>query len=173
MIWWFIIPNLVFTSITVWWYFRHKRTYDFYLAGPMKGYPNGNKKKFLKVAAILRVQGYTVWNPAEQNDSSSSFTVCIKKDIDAVVHKCRAIALLPGWENSLGANTETLCAYVSGKDIYLVNNFVARDAFMGILTKISPETLMAQFELPFRRGYKDFRQPTEMDIPEAEVFCNE
>ena len=148
------------------------RRYDLYLCGPMRGYPNGNKKKFLKVAAILRVQGYTVWNPAEQNDSDSSFTVCIKKDIDAVVHKCNAIALLPGWENSLGANTETLCAYVSGKEIYLVDSF-AFSSNRAILTKISPETLMIQFELPFRRGYKDFRQPTEMNIPEEEVFCNE
>lgn len=148
------------------------RRYDLYLCGPMHGYPNGNKEKFIKVASILRAQGHTVWNPAEQNDSASFFTVCIKNDIDAVIHKCNAIALLPGWENSLGANTETLCAYVSGKDIYLVDNFVAysdRD----ILTQISPETLMAQFELPFRRGYKDFRQLSEMNIPEKEVFRNE
>jgi hypothetical protein len=144
-------------------YFQH----DFYLAGPMRGKPDGNKDMFNRVAMFFRKQGYSIWNPAEQNDRNMTFSQCIVKDLDAIMHKCGAIALLPEWERSLGANTEALCAYVSGKEIYFIE---PDENHKPELVHIGRDKFFENIQLPFNSDCKDFRQFGEMDIPENKIF---
>lgn len=94
-----------------------KKKYDFYLAGPMKGIPQLNKPMFTLMAYLLRRKGFTVWSPSEQETYLKlSFAQCMIADLNMVVNRCRKIALLPGWRNSLGGNAETFTAFVCGKE---------------------------------------------------------
>jgi hypothetical protein len=100
---------------------------NIYLAGPMRGYPQFNFPAFYKAAAELRAQGHTVFNPAERDierdgvdwsEVSQSGDIneieasgfdrrdAIFDDLQYIIREADAIALLPGWEASKGANAE-------------------------------------------------------------------
>jgi len=143
--------------------FRQKQ-YDLYLAGPMKSYPNGNKELFLKAAKWLRAQGYTVWNPAEQNDGNKNFHDCIKKDLIAIIHQCNGIVLLSGWKNSLGANAEAFVAYVCGKPAQYIYQSLYGNFY---LADIDLEKMIV---LPFNPEKREYRKRTEMIIAENKIF---
>ncbi len=143
-----------------------KKEYDFYIAGQMRGQPNGNKDMFDRVASFLRSQGHSVWSPAEQNDRDSTFNQCMINDINAVIHLCKAIVLLPGWDKSLGANTEALCAYVCGKDIY----HIRFESYGPQLVCANLKRFTRDLHLPFYTSYKGFRKLEEMNIPEGKVL---
>lgn len=75
-----------------------------YIAGPCTGLPDNNYPAFSQEAARLRAIGFTVENPAEnqqQVDWQSYMRVAI-----AQLVKCDAVALLPGWQLSRGAMVE-------------------------------------------------------------------
>jgi len=95
---------------------RHK-LYDFYLAGPMRGIPELNKPLFNEVAGILRKMGFTVFNPSEVNDDDMSFEECMYIDLNAIVNKCKRVAVLRGWRKSVGSNVEVLTAFACGKPV--------------------------------------------------------
>ncbi len=98
-------------------WFAKKKEYDFYLAGPMRGYPNLNKDTFTAVAEGIRNLGLTVWSPAEQPSYLKlSFAECMTLDLNQVIHQCRKIAFLPGWRESLGANMEAFAAFACKKE---------------------------------------------------------
>lgn len=108
-----------------------------YLAGPMRGIPEFNFPAFHSEAARLRAEGHTVFNPAER-DIAKHGGVDISKgnasgdnDIAAAQHgfnlrealaddlgficlEADAIVLMPGWENSKGANAERATALALG-----------------------------------------------------------
>ena len=99
----------------------------FYLAGPMRGYPQYNFPVFDKARMKLTKMGYHVICPAEMDivegfnpdkpmkneDIQKSF----RRDILSLLD-CGAIILLPGWQNSVGANTEVAIAEMLGLKIY-------------------------------------------------------
>ncbi len=107
-----------YTYLSQIWKRKRRLQFDFYLAGGMRGYKNKNKDMFLKVATLLRNQGHTVFNPGEINDDGMTFEECMRVDLNAVINRCGGIAFLPGWRDSLGANTEALAAAVCGKVAY-------------------------------------------------------
>lgn len=77
-----------------------------YIAGPMTGHPDLNFPAFHREAAYYRSQGVEVVNPAEINsDPFAGWHDCMRADIRELV-TCDAIAMLPGWEKSKGANLE-------------------------------------------------------------------
>lgn len=113
-----------------------------YVAGPMRGYPLFNFPAFNAAAVKLRAEGHAVFNPAERDNerhgtdiSKGNLTGCETKaaaehgfnlrealadDLDFICRHADAIALLPGWENSKGANAERATAIALGlQEIFL------------------------------------------------------
>ena len=88
-----------------------------YLAGPMTGLPDLNRPAFHAAAAELRAAGYEVVNPAELDESEpitdpdgpGAWERYMRRDIPHLC-KCDAVALLPGWTESQGAQLESLIA---------------------------------------------------------------
>jgi len=97
-----------------------------YLAGPMSGYKDFNFPAFMAGAKMLRDMGHEVFNPAER-DLERDGDVYVKNatgdikeaeakgfdrraaimdDLSYIINEAEAIALLPGWERSKGANAE-------------------------------------------------------------------
>lgn len=103
---------------------------NIYLAGPMRGYKDFNFPAFMAAAALLRAEGHSVFNPAERDierdkeegrapsyksetgdlleAEAKGFNLrdAILDDLTYIIRKADAIALLPGWEASKGANAE-------------------------------------------------------------------
>lgn len=106
-----------------------------YLAGPMSGVPEFNRPTFMKVAEFLRLSGHDVISPAELDDEDTlradydyfgghgvtdrQRAKFLKRDLKKLL-KCDALALLPGWQTSSGANTELVVAYAVGIPAYEV-----------------------------------------------------
>lgn len=88
-----------------------------YLSGPMSGLPDHNIPAFHAMAAELRAAGYEVVNPAELNvDPTKEWEACMRTDISELC-TCDAIALMPGWERSSGANLELHIAHRLGLEV--------------------------------------------------------
>lgn len=107
-----------------------------YIAGPMTGYEKFNFPEFDKWAAVYRHKGYEVFNPADhdrellgkekgwlpkEEDSEGSWKYwasgvtkgklptlrdMLGADLKWIAAEADAIHMLPGWENSRGANAE-------------------------------------------------------------------
>ena len=111
-----------------------------YLAGPMRGIADFNFPAFFKAAAMLRREGYEVFNPAEKDIKKYGETIlksptgtvatiekkgfslreALAADTRFICLKAEAIALLPGWKGSKGAVAERALAKALGlKIIYL------------------------------------------------------
>jgi hypothetical protein len=106
----------------------------YYLAGAMRGYKDFNFPAFHKAAAMLRAEGHEVFSPAD-NDISKHGEDLFKSadgseaeikskgfskrrafydDTRYICLEAEAIALLPGWENSAGAQAEWALAKALG-----------------------------------------------------------
>lgn len=81
-----------------------------YLSGPMSGRPELNFPAFHAAAKTLRDKGLSVTNPAEiKPEGDPSWSACMRADLKAMLDCC-TVALLPGWEDSKGANIEARLA---------------------------------------------------------------
>lgn len=88
-----------------------------YLSGAMSGLPDHNFPAFHAEAAKLRAAGWDVVNPAELNpDTTMTWEECLRVDIRELC-SCDAIALMPGWERSKGANLELHVAHRLGLEV--------------------------------------------------------
>lgn len=77
-----------------------------YFSGPMTGLPDYNYPAFNAEAARLRELGYTVENPAENPlPADAPWHLCMRDAIRQML-TCDAVALMPGWQVSRGANVE-------------------------------------------------------------------
>lgn len=82
-----------------------------YLAGPMTGLPQFNFPAFHEAAARLRAAGWRVVNPAENFGGRTDLPQQSYMRADVVMlAQCEAIAMLPGWQESRGAQLEYLLA---------------------------------------------------------------
>ncbi len=96
-----------------------------YLSGPMTGCPDLNFPAFNAEAARLRGLGFDVVNPVDVNvDPSASWHECLRNDLAALL-TCDAIALLPGWERSKGAQLELHVAHRIDMEIVTVDRLGA------------------------------------------------
>lgn len=99
-----------------------------YLSGAMSGAPDLNFPLFNRVAAQLRALGWDVVNPVDINgDPTAKWLDCIKKDLD-YLETCDAIALLPNWGKSFGAQIEHLAAQKFGLAVYRAEDLVPLEA---------------------------------------------
>lgn len=78
-----------------------------YLSGPMTGLPEFNIPAFNYAASALRSFGYQVVVPHEvcPYDPAKSWADYVREDLRWLL-KCEAVATLPGYTNSRGANME-------------------------------------------------------------------
>lgn len=102
-----------------------------YVAGPMAGYEDFNFPLFAATTELLRGEGFRVVSPAELDEDGffegtdkETFSVrpdarakYMERDLPHVID-CDAIALLPGWQESTGANIELMTALVCGKEVW-------------------------------------------------------
>lgn len=110
-----------------------------YLSGPMRGSPHFNVEAFDYAAAKLRAEGHEVYSPADRDreilgDEIYSMAVnadhigapvigkldirkALAEDLAYICLEADAIALLPGWQQSLGARAEAHVAAAVGKTL--------------------------------------------------------
>jgi len=99
-----------------------------YVSGPMTGYKNLNFDAFNDAEAKLRALGWDVVNPVTINpDPSSDWLDCIAADLLAM-RGCTAIVLLPGHEESYGANIEKLAARRMGMAFHNIEDLPQAEA---------------------------------------------
>ncbi|QBI98786.1 hypothetical protein SEA_BOBBY_156 [Mycobacterium phage Bobby] len=80
-----------------------------YLAGKMSGIEDFNHPAFHAKAAELRAAGEEVINPAEfdaEIGPDQPWDAYLRRDLVLLAERCDKIVLLPGWEDSKGANLE-------------------------------------------------------------------
>ena len=91
-----------------------------YLAGPMRGIPDANFPAFFAAANMLRDAGHEVFSPMEVPEKGLAYRQYLMIDLNWIGNQAQAIALLPGWEKSFGANVEwSLARALDLKFIYL------------------------------------------------------
>lgn len=97
-----------------------------YIAGPMRGLPDGNLPAFDKAEGLWAKEGHTVFSPAALFRAmpysiavSDKPTLTHIMQIDmACVMASDAIALLLGWQQSMGATAELSLAQFLGLKVY-------------------------------------------------------
>ena len=114
-----------------------KRKPTIYIAGPMRGYEDGNFPAFDRQARVLERQGWVVINPAEMDrqegeppnghlefdpttdyEDQEFMRDALKRDCVAICDKCTAMYMMSEFETSRGAKTEWHLAKALGLKIY-------------------------------------------------------
>ena len=99
-----------------------------YIAGPMSGLPEYNVPAFNVVAAILRGEGFDVFNPAAQTTSldvqhgrraadAEAYREMMGVDLAWITSTATHMYMLSGWETSKGARAEYAVAIACGLTI--------------------------------------------------------
>ena len=108
-----------------------------YIAGPMRGFEDGNFPAFDRQARVLKKQGWIVINPAEMDrqegeppgghlefDPATDYNDqefmrdALKRDCVSICDKCTAMYMMSEFETSRGAKTEWHLAKALGLKIY-------------------------------------------------------
>lgn len=150
-----------------------------YLAGPMTGKPDFNRAAFLKAAERLRGWGYDVLSPVETDVLVyGSWEEAIKhpwkehlaRDI-SIVPTCDTIALMPGWEDSSGANLELNIARVFGLTVISAEDgdVIHETVLWGTVraTVMAPPTEEATY---FSRGVNGLPESHFVAIEDSSAF---
>lgn len=99
-----------------------------YLAGPMTGLPRYNFPAFATGASELRAAGFTVRSPAEHDlddgfdpalpaeEQGFDVMLALLWDVESVIAS-DGVAVLPGWDQSVGATIEVEVALALGKPV--------------------------------------------------------
>lgn len=96
---------------------RHERANRIYVAGPMTGIEDFNFPAFNQASEMLRAKGYIVENPAEHGIiDGAEWADYMAYDLTRI-GLCGSVYLLPGWEQSKGAQLEVLIATRLGMEI--------------------------------------------------------
>lgn len=80
--------------------------FTLYISGPMTGLPDFNRPAFDEAARQLRAAGYRVLNPAETRLPWGAQWEDYMRVAIAQIAACDGIAILPGWDESRGAQVE-------------------------------------------------------------------
>jgi hypothetical protein len=95
-----------------------------YLSGPMSGLPDYNYPLFNNAANWLRLEGYTVFNPAEafNGDQTRSWSDYMRHDIRQILG-ADEVRVLPDWHLSTGATLEVALAHSIGIPVRYMNGW--------------------------------------------------
>lgn len=98
-----------------------------YVSGPMTGLPQNNVPTFNAAARRLRRAGYEVVNPAELDagEPCTTWVECLRRDLKWLV-TCDAIATLPKWQRSKGANLEIHVGKQLSFPVHTVNYYLSK-----------------------------------------------
>lgn len=113
-----------------------------YIAGPMRGMPDGNAGAFIRAAAALRGQDHEVFAPHEQNMADGfDFTGTTHSeaemaemgfdlrrslaiDLGWICAEAEGVVVLPGWRRSRGAKAEVATALALDIPVWSIEAFV-------------------------------------------------
>lgn len=102
-----------------------------YISGPMTGCPVLNHAAFNAEAARLRGMGFDVVNPADLvADEGTAWADYMRADIRLLL-TCDAVALLPGWDESRGAQLEVEIARSLGMTVRLASDVGCEVTYAG------------------------------------------
>lgn len=98
-----------------------------YLSGPMTGIPDLNRPRFNHMALLLRRRGFEVVNPPELDakEHCGTWEECLKRDLRFLT-ECDAIATLPNWTKSRGANLEIHVGKALSYPVHTAEYFLKR-----------------------------------------------
>lgn len=96
-----------------------------YIAGPMTGIENFNYPAFHAAAKTLRDAGHDAVNPAEISPGTEKTWECAMRQDLREMLTCDAVALLPGWESSKGANIERELAGKVGIKVHTIDEVLS------------------------------------------------
>jgi hypothetical protein len=108
-----------------------------YIAGPMTGLPDYNRPAFYEAEEAFKEGGWEVFNPADndvllfgsheacdkaiEEDRQGALREMLGSDLAFICYEADAIAMLPGWEKSLGARAEHATAVALGLQIIYIS----------------------------------------------------
>lgn len=107
-----------------------------YIAGPMTSLPEFNYPAFHAAEMQLQAAGFRTLNPA-RNPKQSSWEDYMRVGLRMLL-KADAIALLPGWEKSPGANIEKQLAFDLGLGAGTVEDWLTVSRKIGPARAKSP-----------------------------------
>ena len=161
-----------------------------YLAGPMRGVKEFGYPAFINAAKILREAGYEVFSPAERDIAigfewegttgtdedmrrqNFSLREALGADLDWISHQADGIALLPGWQNSSGANAELATAIALGLDLYLFVDNELVDATSELQARSVADHLYPQYTISSSVNWSwpdnSILDPTDLRPPKNE-----
>jgi hypothetical protein len=96
-----------------------------YLAGPIRGIKDF-KLRFTHATAKLRYEGWQVFNPVEQDDfferhgTPVDVRHCLELDLGWICRWADVVALMDGWQDSWGAQTEYCAAKACGIHVWIL-----------------------------------------------------
>jgi hypothetical protein len=97
-----------------------------YCSGPMSNLPDHNFPAFRAAAEKLRAAGYDVEDPSEKGFLEGwTWADYLRHDL-RVMFDCDALAMLPGWLDSRGANLEVHVAKALGMPVRPVEHWLAQ-----------------------------------------------
>jgi hypothetical protein len=89
-----------------------------YISGPMTGLPDHNFPAFHQAAEVLQTMGWAVENPADRGIVIGwVWSDYLREDLRMLTY-CDSIMLLPGWQQSRGAQLEVHVAKQLGLTFY-------------------------------------------------------
>jgi hypothetical protein len=96
-----------------------------YISGPISGMPDGNVPAFIQARAALRSLRYQVRIPFDNKlTHDHTWEQHMRADIKMLMD-CNAVCMLPGWENSRGANIERQLAVSLGMQVKTLAEWLA------------------------------------------------
>lgn len=90
-----------------------------YIAGPMSGLEDFNFPAFNQAEQLWKAKGWRVVNPAsfDDGDTSQTWLYYMARDLPELI-RCDAIAMLPNWKGSRGAELEHTVAIMCGLRVF-------------------------------------------------------
>lgn len=98
-----------------------------YVAGPMSGLPQNNYPAFNAASVELQRKGYDVVNPAEVSIAGMKrvhYVDLLRADLKGLL-QCDGVAVLPGWERSVGATNEVRNARLLKMPVRAVSDWIS------------------------------------------------